>query len=133
MNLRKQQALQTYHHILSTAKQLAEKLGFKKVAITLRTSINANRNKWAALFYDGTDFFFSHEYDMFVVDRLGGGDSFTAGLIYALLTGKDSQSALDFAVASSCLKHSVEGDFNMVTVQEVEHLAAGDASGRIQR
>ena len=117
----------------SVAKQLAEKLGFKKVAITLRTSINANRNKWAALFYDGTDFFFSHEYDMFVVDRLGGGDSFTAGLIYALLTGKDSQSALDFAVASSCLKHSVEGDFNMVTVQEVEHLVAGDASGRIQR
>ena len=117
----------------SVAKQLAEKLGFKKVAMTLRTSVNANQNKWAALFYDGSDFFFFFEYDMMVVDRLGGGDSFTAGLIYSLLNKKDSQSALDFAVASSCLKHSIEGDFNMVTVAEVEHLAAGDASGRILR
>lgn len=117
----------------SVAKQLVENIGFKKVAITLRTSINANQNKWAALFYDGTDFFFSKEYEMMIVDRLGGGDSFSAGLIYSILNGKDSQSSLDFAVAASCLKHSIEGDFNMVSVDEVEKLVAGNATGRIQR
>ena len=117
----------------SVAKQLVENIGFKKVAITLRTSINANQNKWAALFYDGTDFFFSKEYEMMIVDRLGGGDSFSAGLIYSILNGKDSQSSLDFAVAASCLKHSIEGDFNMVSVEEVEKLVAGNATGRIQR
>lgn len=117
----------------SVAKQLVENIGFKKVAITLRTSINANQNKWAALFYDGTDFFFSKEYEMMIVDRLGGGDSFSAGLIYSILSGKDSQASLDFAVAASCLKHSIEGDFNMVSVDEVEKLVAGNATGRIQR
>ena len=117
----------------SVAKQLVENIGFKKVAITLRTSINANQNKWAALFYDGTDFFFSKEYEMMIVDRLGGGDSFSAGLIYSILNGKDSQASLDFAVAASCLKHSIEGDFNMVSVDEVEKLVAGNATGRIQR
>lgn len=117
----------------SVAKQLEEKIGFKKVAITLRTSVNANQNKWAGLFYDGKDFFFSKEYDMMIVDRLGGGDSFTAGLIYSILNEKDSQSCLDFAVAASCLKHSIEGDFNMVSVEEVEKLVAGNATGRIQR
>ncbi len=117
----------------SVAKQLEENIGFKKVAITLRTSINANQNKWAGLFYDGNDFFFSKEYDMMIVDRLGGGDSFSAGLIYSILNGKDSQASLDFAVAASCLKHSIEGDFNMVSVDEVEKLVAGNATGRIQR
>ena len=117
----------------SVAKQLAEKFGFKKVAITLRTSINANRNNWAALLYDGKDFCFSKEYEMFIVDRVGGGDSFAGGLIYSLLTSKSTQEAVDFAVAASCLKHSIEGDFNMVSVDEVEKLAAGNASGRIQR
>lgn len=117
----------------SVAKQLAEKFGFKKVAITLRTSINANRNNWAALLYDGNDFCFSKEYEMFIVDRVGGGDSFAGGLIYSLLTSKSTQEAVDFAVAASCLKHSIEGDFNMVSVDEVEKLAAGNASGRIQR
>ena len=117
----------------SVAKQLSEKFGFKKVAITLRTSINANRNNWAALLYDGKDFCFSKEYEMFIVDRVGGGDSFAGGLIYSLLTSKSTQEAVDFAVAASCLKHSIEGDFNMVSVDEVEKLAAGNASGRIQR
>ena len=117
----------------SVAKQLEENIGFKKVAITLRTSINANQNKWAGLFYDGNDFFFSKEYDMMIVDRLGGGDSFSAGLIYSILNGNDSQTCLDFAVAASCLKHSIEGDFNMVSVEEVEKLVAGNATGRIQR
>ena len=117
----------------SVARQLAENIGFKKVAITLRTSVNANNNRWAGLFYDGRDFFLSREYDMMIVDRLGGGDSFTAGLIYSMMNGKDSQSSLDFAVAASCLKHSIEGDFNMVSVEEVERLVAGNATGRIQR
>ncbi len=117
----------------NVARKLSEKYGFKKVAITLRSSINASRNKWAALFYDGTDYFFSREYDMAIVDRLGGGDSFCAGLIYSILRNETSQRAVEFASAASCLKHSIEGDFNMVSVEEVERLAHGDSSGRIQR
>lgn len=117
----------------SVARQLMEKFAFKKVAITLRTSINANRNDWQALIYDGKDFFFSKKYEIWIVDRVGGGDSFTAGLIYSLLSGKSSQEAVEFAVSASCLKHTIEGDFNMVSVAEVEKLASGNASGRIQR
>ena len=117
----------------SVAKQLADKFGFKKVAITLRTSINANRNNWAALLYDGKDYCFSKEYEMYIVDRVGGGDSFGGGLIYALLNGKSTQDAVEFAVAASCLKHTIEGDYNMVSVDEVEKLADGNGSGRIQR
>ncbi|QTQ14900.1 sugar kinase [Treponema parvum] len=117
----------------SVAKQLADKFGFKKVAITLRTSISATFNNWAGLLYDGKDFCFSREYEMFIVDRVGGGDSFGGGLIYALLKGKSTQEAVDFAVAASCLKHTIEGDFNAVSVSEVEKLAGGNASGRVQR
>ena len=117
----------------SVARQLMEKFSFKKVAITLRTSINANRNDWQALLYDGKDFFFSKKYEVWIVDRVGGGDSFTAGLIYSLLSGKSNQEAVEFAVAASCLKHTIEGDFNLVSVAEVEKLASGNASGRIQR
>lgn len=117
----------------SVARQLMEKFAFKKVAITLRTSINANRNDWQALLYDGKDFFFSKKYEIWIVDRVGGGDSFTAGLIYSLLSGKSNQEAVEFAVSASCLKHTIEGDFNMVSVAEVEKLASGNASGRIQR
>ncbi len=118
---------------ISVALQMCRKYGFKKAAITLRTSINANVNKWSALYYDGKDFFFSKEHEMYIVDRLGGGDSFCAGLIYSILNGSPSDYCVEFASAASCLKHSVEGDFNMVSVQEVEKLAHGDASGRIQR
>ena len=117
----------------SVAKQLMDKFGFKKVAITLRTSISATLNNWAALLYDGKDYCFSKEYQMFIVDRVGGGDSFGGGLIYALLNGKSTQDAVEFAVAASCLKHTIEGDFNAVTVSEVEKLAGGNASGRVQR
>ncbi len=117
----------------SVVRQMVEKYGFKKVAITLRTSINANVNKWSALYFDGSDFYFSREHEMFIVDRLGGGDSFCAGLIYSILNKETSQRVVEFASAASCLKHSIEGDFNMVTVEEVERLAHGDASGRIQR
>lgn len=117
----------------SVAKQLADKFGFEKVAITLRTSISANDNDWAAMLYDGENYCFSKEYHLHIVDRVGGGDSFGGGLIYALLSGKDSQQAIEFAVAASALKHSIEGDYNMVTVSEVEKLAGGDGSGRVQR
>ena len=117
----------------SVAKQLADRFGFEKVAITLRESISANDNLWSAMLYDGDDYFFSKKYKMHIVDRVGGGDSFGAGLIAACLNGYDAQNTVEFAVAASCLKHSIEGDFNMVTVDEVLKLAGGDASGRVQR
>ena len=117
----------------SVAKQLANKFGFEKVAITLRSSISASDNDWAGMLYDGETYCFSKSYHLHIVDRVGGGDSFGGGLIYALLSGKDTQSAIEFAVAASALKHSVEGDYNRVSVAEVEKLAGGDGSGRVQR
>ena len=117
----------------SVARQLTEKFGFEKVAITLRTSISASDNDWAGMLYDGGECYFSKEYHLHIVDRVGGGDSFGAGLIYALRHGRDSQAAIEFAAAASALKHSVEGDFNRVSVAEVEKLAGGDGSGRVQR
>lgn len=117
----------------SVAKQLMDKFGFEKVAITLRTSISASDNDWAGMLFDGKDYCFSKTYHLHIVDRVGGGDSFGAGLIYSLLNGKTTQESIDFAVAASALKHSVEGDFNRVTVAEVEKLAKGDGSGRVQR
>ncbi|MDR0636034.1 MAG: sugar kinase [Treponema sp.] len=115
------------------AAALVERFGFKQVAITLRESISANDNNWAAMLFDGKDFFFSRKYAVRIVDRVGGGDSFGAGLIYGALNGLSSADTLEFAVAASCLKHSVEGDFNLVSVEEVKKLAGGDASGRVQR
>ena len=117
----------------SVAAQLMDTFGFKYVATTLRTSLSASDNKWAGMLYDGKRFCLSKEYTMHIVDRVGGGDSFGGGLIYALKNGYDSQSAIEFAVAASCLKHSVEGDYNMVSVAEVQALAGGDGSGRVQR
>lgn len=116
----------------SVAKQLKDKFDFRYVAITLRTSLSANDNLWAGMLYDGTAHF-SKEYPVHIVDRVGGGDSFGGGLIYALLNGYSTQDAIEFAVAASCLKHSIEGDFNLVSVDEVKKLAGGDASGRVQR
>ncbi len=117
----------------SVARQLAEKFGFKRVAITLRSSISANDNDWAALLYDGKEYCFSKSYHMHIVDRVGGGDSFGAGLIYSTLMGYSTQDSIEFAVAASCLKHSIEGDFNQVSVEEVKALAGGSGSGRVQR
>lgn len=117
----------------SVAKQLADRFGFKKVAITLRSSITANDNNWAAMLYDGNDYYFSRTYPIHIVDRVGGGDSFGAGLIYACLSDMDAQSIINFAVAASCLKHTIEGDFNQVSVAEVLQLAGGDGSGRVVR
>lgn len=118
---------------ISVARQLTERFGFKAVAITLRESISANDNRWSAmLFAEGTACF-SKKYDLHIVDRVGGGDSFGAGLIYSLLNGKSHKDAIEFAVAASALKHSVEGDYNMITVPEAEALANGSGSGRVQR
>ena len=120
---------------VSVAEQLVERFGVKKVAITLRTSLSAFDNLWAGMLYDAAtkNACFSTEYKVHIVDRVGGGDSFGGGLIYALIAGKDTQGAIDFAVAASCLKHSIEHDFNLVKVKDVEALAAGNGTGRVQR
>lgn len=115
------------------AKKLVERFGFKKVAITLRGSISANDNNWAAMLYDTENYYFSKNYLVHIVDRVGGGDSFGAGLIYSCLKNYPPQKAIEFAVAASCLKHSIEGDFNQMSVAEVETLSGGDGSGRVQR
>ena len=120
---------------VSVAEQLVKRFGCKKVAITLRTSLSAFDNLWAGMLYDAKagKAFFSREYALHIVDRVGGGDSFGGGLVYALAQRKDSQSVIDFAVAASALKHSIEHDFNLVSVAEVEALAAGNGTGRVQR
>lgn len=114
-------------------KKMKEKFNFKYVVTTLRESYSASDNGWSALIYDGNEFYHSRKYDIRIVDRVGGGDSFAGGLIYSLVTGKDFKDALEFAVAASALKHTIHGDFNLVTVDEVMTLVEGDASGRVQR
>lgn len=118
---------------ISVARQLADRFGFQKVAITLRGSISASDNDWAAMLYENGQAYFSPTYRIHIVDRVGGGDSFGGGLIYSQLAGKNNQDSINFAVAASCLKHTIEHDFNLVSVAEVEALAAGNASGRVQR
>ncbi len=115
------------------ARELKERFGFKYVAITLRESYSASDNGWSALLYDGKEFYNSTKYKVHIVDRVGGGDSFAAGLIYGLINEMSPQETLEFAVAASCLKHTIFGDFNMMTADEVKKLAGGDASGRVQR
>lgn len=120
----------------SVSKQIMAKfLRCKKVITTLRGSINANHNSWSGVLWDGKQMFQAPTYQITdIVDRVGGGDSFMGGLIYGLLTYTDSdQKALNFAVAASCLKHTIYGDYNQVTVDEVEKLLGGDASGRVTR
>ena len=124
-----------YEGYISVARQVAERFGCKKVAITLRSSLSADDNNWAGLLYDAASdtAVLSPTYRIHIVDRVGGGDSFGGGLIYSLLSGKAPQDAINFAVAASCLKHTIEHDFNLVSVAEVESLAGGNASGRVQR
>ena len=118
---------------ISVAKKLTERFDLKGVAITLRESKSAFDNDWSGMLYTDDTAVFSKKYSIHIIDRVGGGDSFGAGLIYSLLNGFDPQKTIEFAVASSCLKHSIEGDFNIVTVDEVNTLAKGNASGRVQR
>jgi 2-dehydro-3-deoxygluconokinase len=118
------------------AEQLKATFGFKTVAITLRESHSASRNGWSALLHDDKDCkkpYRSKRYDVQLVDRVGGGDSFASGLIYGLLTKENTQSALEYAVAASCLKQTIPGDFNLVSIDEVEKLAKGSGSGRVER
>ncbi|HEX2394294.1 MAG TPA: sugar kinase [Bacteroidales bacterium] len=119
----------------SVCRQLMQKFPkVQKVIITLRGSVNANHNTWSGVLWNGKELISAPVYDItHIVDRVGGGDSFMGGLIYGLLAYKDDRRALNFAVAASCLKHTIPGDFNLVTVEEVEKLMAGDASGRVSR
>ena len=115
-------------------KQMAEEFGFKYVISTLRESFSATHNGWKALIYNGEEFYESKRYDIFpIIDRVGGGDSFSGGVIHGLLTMKTQGEALEFAVAASALKHTIPTDFNLVSEAEVKALAGGDASGRVQR
>lgn len=115
------------------AKILLKRFGLKKVAISLRESLSASENIWSACLLSGNKFIKSQKYRVWIVDRVGTGDAFAAGLIYKILKGKTDQEALDFGVAAACLKHSICGDFNLVSVEEVERMVGGETSGRVQR
>ena len=120
-----------YRNVVET---LAERYGFKKVGITLRESHSADDNDWSAVYFDGSEVLMGRKYPVRIVDRVGGGDAFSAGLIYGnLRDGWSSRQTLDFAVASSALAHTFHGDFNLVSVSEVMAVAGGDTSGRVQR
>ncbi len=124
-----------YEAYNAVAEKLCERFGFKKAAITLRTTLSSSDNKWAATLYDKAtgEHCLSREYTSHIVDRVGGGDSFAAGLIYALLNGYDTRRSVEFAAAASCLKLSVEGDSNLMSADEVEALAFGSGSAKVQR
>jgi 2-dehydro-3-deoxygluconokinase len=115
------------------ARKLFERFGFKYVAITLRESHSASDNGWSAMLYDGHKSYLSAKYNLRIVDRVGGGDSFASGLIYGLVSQMSLPESLEFAVAASALKHTIPGDANLVSVEEVEALMKGDGSGRVQR
>ena len=114
-------------------RRMMDTFGFRYVVSSLRESYSASDNGWSACAYDGTEFYHSRKYPVRIVDRVGGGDSFAAGFICGLLDGKNMKDSLEFAVAASALKHTIPGDFNIVTREEVEKLAGGDASGRVSR
>lgn len=122
---------QGYYEIF---KQMKEEFGFEVVVSTLRESFSATHNGWKALLYDGENFYQSKRYDIDpIIDRVGGGDSFSGGLIHGLLTMDNKQDVIEFATAASALKHTIPGDFNHVSEEEVKSLAKGNASGRVQR
>lgn len=114
-------------------KALAKRFEFKKVVLTLRESISASENFWSACLFDGKTFIQSPKYHVGIIDRVGSGDAFAAGLIYGIITGKSDSEALSFGVAAACIKHSIFGDFNIVSIKEVEHFLAGGITGRVQR
>ncbi len=114
-------------------KQMTDRFGFRYVVSSLRESYSASDNGWSAAIYDGKEFYHSRKYEVRIVDRVGGGDSFAGGLICGLLDGRNYKDALEFAVAASALKHTIPGDFNLVTRADVETLMGGDGSGRVQR
>ena len=122
--------VERYHDVV---RRLHRRFGFRNIAVTLRESLSATFNNWSGVLYDGSQLVRSRSYSMYVVDRVGGGDSFGGGLIYGLLTGMPLQETVEFAAAASCLKHSIPGDFNLASLEEVRALMKGDASGRVQR
>lgn len=117
----------------SIFREMKEKFNFKYIATSLRESYSASDNGWSSLIYDGDEFYQSKHYDIRIVDRVGGGDSFSAGLIHSFINGKNIKEALEFATGASALKQTIPGDFNVVTKEEVEKLINGDTSGRVQR
>jgi 2-dehydro-3-deoxygluconokinase len=118
----------------AVAAELHRKFKLEYVSISLRESISATVNNWSGALYDGKKFYTSRKYRIdHIVDRVGGGDAYSSGIIYGLLTGQDLQESVEFAAAASCLKHTIHGDFNLVTFDEVLALVNGDGSGRIQR
>lgn len=126
--------LETAHYLALTGQVLAEFPNVKTIAVTLRESRSASHNGWSACLNDGRTFLVSRHYEItHIVDRVGGGDAFAGGLIYGLQALGSPQEALEFAVAASCLKHSIPGDFNRFSVEEVRQLLTGGGSGRVQR
>lgn len=122
------------HGYEDVAVQLRERFNLTHVSISLRGSRSATANDWSGMLYDGARFYTSRNYAIdYIVDRVGGGDAYSAGIIYGLLTGQDLQETVEFAAAAGCLKHSIHGDFNLVSFEEIQALAGGDGSGRIQR
>ncbi len=117
------------------AKEICGRYGCGYAAVTLRESYSASRNGWSAMLYDSNEnkAYFSNKYDIQIIDRVGGGDSFTAGIIYSLITGKGNQEAVEFAAAASCLKHTIEGDFNRTSAEDVENLLKSGGNGRVLR
>ena len=115
------------------ANELKKRFGCGKIAVTIRTTVSGNDSNFAAMFFDGSGYYFSKEYSMHVLDRVGGGDAFAAGLIYALESGYGSQETVEFATAASVLKHSIESDYNLSTLQDIKALVGGDGSGNISR
>ena len=122
-----------HERYVEVAQKLTDRFGFKGVGVTLRESHSASRNGWSGMLYMDGVAHFSRHYDIDIVDRVGGGDAFGGGLIYSLVTGKSPADAIEFAVAASCLKHSIPGDYNRIKLSEVETLLKGDGSGRVQR
>ena len=114
-------------------RQMKEKFGFKYIASSLRESHSASDNGWSALVYDGNEFYHTKQYEVRIVDRVGSGDSFASGFIYGLVTGMSLKDSAEFGVAASALKHTIPGDLNHATLNEVKELMKGDASGRVQR
>jgi 2-dehydro-3-deoxygluconokinase len=123
----------SYEAYTDVARQISERFGTKHIAFTLRSSISASDNKWAGMLYTSGTGYFSKEYLIHIVDRVGGGDSFAAGMIYSLKEGYEPQRAIEFAVAASTLKHTLEQDFNLNSKEDIELLMSGDGSGRVQR
>jgi 2-dehydro-3-deoxygluconokinase len=115
------------------AGEMISRFGLTMMATTLRESRSASDNTWSACLHDGREFHRSRSYEIRVVDRVGAGDAFAAGLIHGILSGMDTPAMLQFATAAGCLKHSIRGDFNQVTLDEVAALAGGEAAGRVQR